>query len=343
MPILRKIASGKIARLCLAAALGASAAAHAQSAKLDDVVAKIDGRAVTRSELYGRESGTLLQQRYDNYHVEREALGTLIDDELIAAEARRRGITVQQLTQQEIDSKVQDPTEQELLVFYEGVQTDKTYESLHGQLLARVHQTRAKRFREAFLTSLRTKAKIQVLLPPPVAETALDDAPSRGPKNAPVVLVEFADFECPFCRQMQPEIEQLLKEYDGKLTLYYKEFPLNIHPHAEKAAEAARCAGDQGAFWPYHDILFGDRSSLEIPQLKESARTLKLDGARFDACLDSGQQVPAIQKDLAQGQLLGLAGTPGFFINGHFLSGVVSYETLREVVEQQLNPVKAAN
>jgi hypothetical protein len=212
MQILRNIATSKIAGVCLAAALGACGAANAQSAKLDEVVAKIDGLAVTRSELYEKESGALLQQRYDNYHVEREALGTLIDDELIAAEAHRRGITVQQLTQQEIDSKVQDPTEQELLVFYEGVQTDKTYESLRAQLLARVHQTRAKRFREAFLTSLRTKAKIQVLLPPPFVETSLEDAPARGPKNAPVALVEFADFECPFCRQMQPEIEQLLKE-----------------------------------------------------------------------------------------------------------------------------------
>jgi protein-disulfide isomerase len=335
--------SSKIAGLCLIAALSAGTPVHAQSAKLDDAVAKIDGRMVTRSELYEKESGSLLQQRYDNYHVEREALGALIDDELIAAEAHRRGITAQQLTLQEIDSKVQDPTEAELLVFYEGVQTDKTYESLRAQLLARVHQTRAKRFREAFLTSLRSRAKIQVLLPPPFVETALADAPVRGPKNAPVALVEFADFECPFCRQMQPEIEQLLKEYDGKLTLVYKEFPLSIHPHAEKAAEAARCAGDQGAFWPYHDILFRDRSSLEIPQLKESARTLNLDGARFDACLDSGQQVPAIQKDLVQGTQLGLQGTPGFFINGHFLSGVVSYETLREVVEQQLTPARTSN
>jgi protein-disulfide isomerase len=319
------------------------APAFAQSPKVDDVVANINGRVVTRSELFAKEAGTLLQQRYDNYHVEREALDTLIDDELIASEARHRGLTVPQLIEQEIDSKVKDPTEEQLQVFYDGVQTDKTFESLRGQLLARVRQTRAKKFREAFLSPLRSQAKIQVMLSPPFTEATQDDAPARGPKNAPVALVEFADFECPFCRQMQPEIEKLLKEYDGKLTLFYKEFPLAIHPHAEKAAEAARCAGEQGAFWPYHDILFRDRSSLEVPQLKESARTLGLDATRFDACLDSGQQVPAIQKDLAQGQQLGLAGTPGFFINGHFLSGVISYGTLREIVEQQLTPARVSN
>ena len=335
--------SKMLAGLCLGVALGSLAPAFAQNPRLDDVVANINGRAVKRSELYSKEAGTLLQQRYDYYHIEREALDALIDDELIAGEARRRNITAQQLIEQEIDSKVKDPTEEELLVFYEGVQTDKTFESLKGQLLARVHQTRAKKFRVAFLNSLRNQAKIQVMLPPPYVEASVDDAPARGPKNAPVALVEFADFECPFCRQMQPEIEKLLKEYDGKVTLFYKEFPLTIHPHAEKAAEAARCAAEQGAFWPYHDVLFSDKSGLEIPQLKDSARTLGLDGPRFDICLDSGQQVPAIQKDLAQGQQLGLAGTPGFFINGHFLSGVVSYETLREIVEQQLNPVKASN
>ena len=255
-------------------------------------------------------------------------------------EARRRSLTTQKLIEQEIDAKVKDPTDVELQVFYEGAQTDQTFESVRAQLLARVRQSRTKKAREAFLVNLRRQAKIQILLAPPFTEITVDDAPARGPKNAPVAFVEFADFECPFCRQMQPEIEKLLKEYNGRVTLFYKDFPLSIHPHAQKAAEAARCAGQQNAYWPYHDILFREGGGLEISQLKQYARALRLDTARFDTCLESGAQAAAIQKDLDQGQRVGVAGTPGFFINGHFISGVVSYETLREVVEQQLNQAR---
>ena len=116
----------------------------------------------------------------------------------------------------------------------------------------------------------------------------------------------------------------------------FKDFPLPMHAHAEKAAEAARCADEQGKFWNFHDILFENQQKLELAQLKEYARTLKLDAARFDQCLDAGEQAAAVQKDIVQGQRLGLTGTPSFFINGHFLSGAVGYGTLREIVEQQL-------
>ena len=321
----------------LAAALVSTALAADESPKSDDAVAKVNGRTITRAQLYDQGAATLLQQRYDFYHAERDTLGRVIDDELLAAEARRRGITPEQLVDQEINKKVQDPNEAELRVFYEGAQTDQSFESLRPQLLARVRQTRAKNAREVLLSTLRQQAKIQILLAPPFSEVAVSDSQARGPKNAPVSLVEFADFECPFCRQMQPAIEKLLKDYNGRVALYFKDFPLSIHPHAEKASEAARCAGQQGAFWPYHDLLFREDAALEVSNLKQYARMLRLDAAKFDACLDSGAQGPAIQNDVTQGQHLGIAGTPGFFINGHFLSGVVSYETLREVVDQQVS------
>ena len=322
----------------LAVALVSTTLGADESPKSGDAVAKINGQVLTRLQLYDQGAATLLQQRYDFYHAERDTLGRIIDDELLAAEARRRGLTTEQLVDQEINKKVQDPREAELRVFYEGAQTDQSYESVRPQLLARVRQTRAKKVREVFLSTLRQQAKIQILLAPPFSEVTLNDSQARGPKNASVALVEFADFECPFCRQMQPTIEKLLKDYNGRVALYFKDFPLSIHPHAEKASEAARCAGQQGAFWPYHDMLFREDAAPEISNLKQYARMLRLDATKFDTCLDSGAQAPAIQNDLTQGQHLGIAGTPGFFVNGHFLSGVVSYELLREVVEQQLNP-----
>jgi protein-disulfide isomerase len=132
-----------------------------------------------------------------------------------------------------------------------------------------------------------------------------------------------------------PELSKLRKELGDKVALVYKDFPLPMHPLAEKAAEAARCADAQGKFWEFHDTLFETRK-LQIADLKQEARTLKLDAERFDHCLDSGEQAEAVKKDVTEGQHLGLSGTPSFFANGHFLSGAVSYAKLRETVEQEL-------
>ncbi|MGB2886112.1 MAG: thioredoxin domain-containing protein, partial [Candidatus Acidiferrales bacterium] len=165
----------------------------------------------------------------------------------------------------------------------------------------------------------------------------LDDAPTRGSRNAPVIIIEFADYECPYCQKIDPELKKLQDEFGGKLGLAFKDFPLPNHSHAEKAAEAARCAGVQGKFWEFHDLLFDNSKKLEAAQLKEYAGTLKLDAASFDKCLDSGEQATAVQRDSTQAQRLGLTGTPSFFINGHFWSGGVGDSTLREIVEQQLS------
>jgi protein-disulfide isomerase len=177
---------------------------------------------------------------------------------------------------------------------------------------------------------------VQINVAPPETEVTVDNAPKRGAQNAPVLVVEFADYECPYCQRIHPELKKLEEEFAGKVALAFKDFPLPMHSRAAKAAEAARCAGEQGKFWEFHDTLFDNSQKLELAQLKEYARALKLDTARFDQCLDGGEQAPAVRKDFAQGQRLGLTGTPSFFVNRHFLSGAVKYDTLREIVEQQL-------
>ena len=177
---------------------------------------------------------------------------------------------------------------------------------------------------------------MRIALAPPEAEVALDNAPRRGPQDAPVVIVEFADYECPYCQQIHPELKKLQAEFAGKVAVAFKDFPLPMHAHAEKAAEATRCAAEQGKFWDFHDLLFDNAPKFDPAQLKEHARTLKLDAPRFDQCLDAGEQAAAVRKDFAEGQRLGLTGTPSFFINGHYLTGAAKYNTLREIVEQQL-------
>jgi protein-disulfide isomerase len=170
----------------------------------------------------------------------------------------------------------------------------------------------------------------------PRQEVALGDAPVRGSRTAPVIIVEFADYQCPYCQQMHPELKILQQELAGKVAVAFKDFPLAMHANAEKAAEAARCAGEQGKYWDFHDALFYNGENLEVAQIKQYAHNLKLNQANFDACLDSGKEAAAVQKDMAQGRQLGVRATPSFFFNGRLFTGAMDYYTLRSLVEMLL-------
>jgi protein-disulfide isomerase len=329
-----------ISRTLITLTLGISLSAFANQAGAQKntatVVAEVGGQKLTRADLEQRQAAKLLQSRYQYYLSEHEAVNQLIEDQLLEMQARREHLTVEQLLQREVTTKVKEPTEDQLQVFYEGLQSNEPYAAVREKIVGTLRQVRLTKARAAYLESLRSQASVRIALAPPEAEVALDNAPRRGPEDAPVLIVEFADYECPYCQRIHPELKKLEEEFAGKVAVAFKDFPLPMHAHAEKAAEASRCAAEQGNFWDFHDLLFDNAPKFEPAQLKEHARALKLDAARFDHCLDAGEQAAAVRKDFAEGQRLGLTGTPSFFINGHYLSGAVKYDTLREVVEQQL-------
>src|SRR5262249_35941835 len=166
--------------------------------------------------------------------------------------------------------------------------------------------------------------------------------PSLGPTNAPVTIVEFSDFQCPYCRQAQDTLKRLMAAYEGKVKLVFRDFPLrSIHPQAQKAAEAAQCAAEQQQFWPYHDKLFS-AASLQVDDLKKYAHELALHEEQFAACLDSSKYAGRINGEVLAGQNAGVSGTPGFFINGYPLSGAVPYEQFKEIVDAALEQAQSA-
>lgn len=306
------------------------------------VVAKVSGSNLTMADLQRQEGGKLLQAEYQYYLNERKALEELIDNQLLADEAHRRNISLDQLLNTEVYKGVKDPTEDQLEVYYEGLDTQEPYAAVRADVLEHIRELRRTKARAAFVENLRKQANINVLLMPPAVDLNLENANRYGAQNAPVVFVEFADYECPYCQKVNPQIQQLKKDFGDKVALVFKDFPLPMHHSAEKAAEAARCAGEQGKFWQYHDVLFYSKE-LDVDALKEHARVLKLDGDKFDACLDNGNEAAAVKKDLDEGKGLGLTGTPSFFVNGHFFSGVIDYGTLRDMVNQQLNVAAASH
>jgi protein-disulfide isomerase len=218
-------------------------------------------------------------------------------------------------------------------VYYEGLETDQPYEAVRGKILEKIRQLRTDKVRAAYLTTLRVQTTVYVTLAPPRANVDLQNAEMIGPQKAPVTIVEFADYECPYCQKVAADVKKLQADLGDRVAFTYKDFP--IHSRSGKAAEATRCAGKQGKFWDMHDELYRSKE-LDVDQLKAQARALKLDPALFDKCLDSGEQAAAVERDHKEGTHLGISGTPSFFINGHFMSGALDYATLRQIVEQQL-------
>jgi len=177
-------------------------------------------------------------------------------------------------------------------------------------------------------------------IPPRRYEVSLDDDPVKGSPDAPVTIVEFSEFQCPYCglyvRETFPKIDETYVK-TGKVKYVFRDFPLtSIHPNAQKAAEAAGCAAQQGKFWEYHDILFTHQDALDVPSLKQYAADLGLDTAQFDACLDSGAMADEVAKDMADGQQYGVTGTPAFFVNGIKLTGAQPFEAFQELIEEEL-------
>ena len=167
----------------------------------------------------------------------------------------------------------------------------------------------------------------------------IDDDAVKGDENAPVTMVEFSDYECPFCgRHFQQTYPQIVKDYveTGKVKLIFRDFPLSFHPQAQKAAEAAECAGEQGKYWDMHDKLFKDGVSGGVISFKQYAKDLGLDTAKFNDCLDSGKMTSEVAKDMQDGQAAGISGTPGFIINGQLVSGAQPFSVFQQIIEAEL-------
>lgn len=161
---------------------------------------------------------------------------------------------------------------------------------------------------------------------------------SRGPHDAPVTIVEFSHFQCPFCASLQPTLEQARQQYGNKLRFVYRHFPLTaIHPDAWKAAEASLCADEQGKFWEIHDAMFAEQDGLAIPGLKAMARRLGLDGAAFDQCLDSGRYYDAVEADVHAGNMARVSGTPAMLVNGRPLKGAVPLAEIVTLIDNELS------
>lgn len=311
-------------------------------ASADQPLAEVNGDAITARELEQAIGAKLSQLEEQIYQLKRRELDIIIADRLFAQEAAKRHISVPELLDAEITAKVALVAEQEIEAFYQANKARVRGDAATARPQIRAHLQQQKIFarRDEFVASLRSQAKVVVRLEPPPAirvEVVTEGAPARGAADAPVTLVEFSDFHCPFCKQSQATLKQVLERYPGKVKLVYLDFPLDqLHPQARGAAEAARCARDQGKFWEYHDLLFAQPPQGTPEVLRRFAEQVGLDASAFDRCLSSGVHREAVQRDIDEGIRLGITGTPAFFINGRPVLGARQLDTFTQVIEEEL-------
>lgn len=304
------------------------------------VVAVVDGKEITEQELLERVRGEVLKLEAQMYDVRRNGVDELISEYLVEQVAKARGLSVDQLMQQEVDSKVGEVTAKEVEEFYAANQARirKPLHEIQPQVINYLQQSKLTEARRAYLKGLREKAQVKVFLTPPIVQVSAEGAPFKGPPNAPITIVEFSDFQCSYCKRVLAVLDQVLERYPNQVKLAFRDFPIqNIHPHAQKAAEAAHCAAEQGKFWEYHDLLFEKQDVLPNADHGEHAKALGLETAAFQECIDSRKYKEKVERNYADGVKAGVSGTPAFFINGRLLSGAQPLEAFKAVIDEELD------
>lgn len=331
----------------LSAGLTTHVAAQGGGQSVSGSLATVNGKAISNAEIDKAIAADLAKLEAQIYELKKNKLNTLIEEQLLAEEAGKRGITKAALVQAEVTSKAKTATDEEVAVYYGANQAklQKDLNAWRDQIRTFLNGMKVNERRAAFLNDLRAQHKVEVFLKaPPVfrAEINIAGAYSKGPADAPIQFVEFSDFHCPFCRRVQPTLTQLLAKYEGKIHFVYKDFPLDsLHPQARAAAEAARCAGEQKRFWEFHDKIYAGASDASPGTMQAYAEQTGLDATRFESCRTSRKYQAPVQSDVAEGTKLGINGTPGFFINGRFLSGAQPLEAFIKVIDEELEAGRA--
>ena len=337
------------AALAVACAEEPTAAAQAQApaANPEQVVAEVAGKPITLKDVDAKweqfdaaERARIVQAMYQN---RRNMIELLVGDQLIANAAKAAGQSVDAFVTADSAKRLPAVTEDDVAQFYEQNKDraqGRTLDQLRAEIKPYLEERRRQQARAMLVEELKSKdgASVKVMLDPPryTVPTAKDD-PVRGNPAAPITIVEFSDYQCPFCARVNPTLAKVRETYGDRVRIVFKDYPLPNHPQAPKAAEAARCAGDQSKYWEMHDAIFANQRALEVPSLKQTARAIGLDGTAFDQCLDSGKWAAAVRAGSELGEQMGVNSTPTLYVNGRALIGAVPFENFKQIIDEELS------
>ena len=302
------------------------------------VAAVVNGAPITMEELNRAAKDRLARIDTEIYRAKKTVLDSLVEEKLIAEAAKKKGLSVDKYMEEEVGAGVSQPTNDEVRALYDARKgaISQPFDEVKGQISEYLRQNRMAQARAALLAKLEADSKVEIKLSPPRTEVDVGDAPAIGDDGAKVTVIEFSDYQCPFCKRVRPTIWRIVDEYKGDVRYVFMDFPLNFHRDAKKAHEAARCAGDQGKYYEYNRKLFDNQAKLKIDDLKKYAKQLNLNMDEFSECLNSGKHGPTVEGMIAKGVGVGVSGTPAFFINGIMISGARPYESFKEIIDAEL-------
>lgn len=304
------------------------------------VLATVNGKSITAGEIEEGLRPLVSQVQQQVYLLRRNDLDLRVNDILLSQEAQKRSVTTRALLDAEVTSKVPVITEAQAQDFYNKNKDRITgdFPKVKYQLIEFLQQQEQQKLEGALAQRLRNGASVQTFITPPeqpVFQIATDDQPTKGKADSAVTVVEFTDYQCPVCAQAQPVLDKLITEYGDRVRFVVRDFPLSQHKDAEKAAEAAEAAREQGKYWDFTAILFRNQSALGTDQLKQYAGVIGLDRKRFDAALDTGKFAGEVERDMRDGERIGVNATPTFFVNGRQVAER-TYEALKAAIEAAL-------
>ena len=321
----------------------AAAAGGAAVESPDAVLATWGDNKVTAKDVDAQIGAQLRDMEKKKNELRKQAAEQVAVQGMVRAEAAKLGQTEEQYLKANIDAKLPPPSDAEIAKVFEENKAQmppgSTLESMRERIIQFMGGDKRREVAVALFEELKAKNNFKLMIEEPRTQVeAL--GPSTGPTDAKVTIVEFSDFQCPFCSKAEEAMEQVKTAYAGKVRVVFRHFPLSFHDKAEKAAEAGVCAQEQGKFWEMHKQLFANQSALSVDQLKEHAKAIGLDTAKFNECLDSGRTKAQVDADMAAGQKVGVSGTPAFFINGVNISGAQPFAEFDKVIKAELAAAK---
>jgi protein-disulfide isomerase len=308
----------------------------------DGVAAKIGDITITDKEVYSGIEADLYDAEMKVFQIKFAKLNQLVVEKIIAKDPKSKGMTNDQFFEKNIYSKIKVSSKE----FNDFVAEKKIpKQQINPQITEKIKNYLTMQKKEAalknWLGGKTSKSGIEVFMEKPTRpsfDVSTDGSPFAGGENAKVTLVEFSDFQCPYCAEGSKILKTLKKKYGNKIKVVMKQFPLPFHSQAKKAAMAALCANEQdkAKFWSMHDKMFADQSKLKVADLKALAKSLGLKSEQFDKCLDDNKYMAAIEKDIQDGKSVGVKSTPTFFVNGKLIAGAVPVDEFSELIDQEL-------
>jgi len=312
--------------------------------------ASVDGAIITEEQLRAEAADEMEALELQNlrsaasyarkqHEALEKSLENLLEAKLLDMEAAKEKVSREQLIDQAIKQKVPEPTDEDVDIFYEinRSRINGSKEELAPQIKKLLRSRDEKELRKAFLDKLAAEHKVERFLEPFRYDVKTGGRPALGPESAPVRLILFSDFQCPYCQDYGETLKEVVQNYGDKVQLVFRQFPLtSIHQNAQRAAEASLCANDQNHFWEMHDAMFENQENLKEDNIILLAKNVGLDEEAFKTCLTSSRHKADVKEDIRAGSIVGTEGTPTLFINGRYLTGGQPYGAIAAIIDEEL-------